>query len=141
MSYWVTVYRSAWVALAVLALAGSTVLFTPKWKEYREYQRRQADAADKLRLEEEELKVLKMKEERFQRDPRFVEEIAHDLGLAKSNEVIFKFHDEGPMSPSGLPVRTELRAPAVAPTNAHPAAATNGHTATKPRAATPRPHR
>ena len=141
MSYWVGVYRSAWVALAVLALAGAAVLFAPKWKEHREYQRRQAEAADKLRLEEEMLKILKMKEDRFQRDPRFVEQIAHDLGLAKTNEVIFKFHDEGTLSPTGLAVRLEPRTPrAVTPTNAHPAI-TNGHSILKPRPATPRTHR
>ena len=140
MSYWVTVYRSAWVALVVLAVAGAAVLFMPKWREYREYQRRQVEAADKLRLEEEMLKVLKMKEDRFQRDPRFVEQIAHDLGLAKTNEVIFKFHDEGALSPTGLAIRTAPRPPVAAPTNGH-AAATNGHPAVKARPANPRNHR
>ena len=91
---WQLIYRSAWVALFIMGMIGATVAFLPKWREHRQLQRERAAAEEALRLEEEMLKVLKMKQERFQRDPRFVEQIAHDLGMARPDEVIFKFHND-----------------------------------------------
>ena len=103
MSYWVAVYKFMWGALIALLLLGAAFAFIPKWREYSEYQRRRAEAADRIRLEEEMLKVLKNKQDRFMRDPRFVTQIAHDLGLASTNELIIKFQTDEAVVPSRLP--------------------------------------
>ena len=103
MSYWVAIYKFMWGALIALLLLGAAFAFIPKWREYSEYQRRRAEAADRIRLEEEMLKVLKNKQDRFMRDPRFVTQIAHDLGLASTNELIIKFQTDEAVVPSRLP--------------------------------------
>ena len=97
MSYWVVIYRAGWIALAVLGIVGASVAFVPKWKEYREYQHRTSEMAREEALEQELINLLKAKQERFRTDPRFVVRIAHDLGLARSNEVIFRFQQEEPV--------------------------------------------
>jgi len=96
VSYWVVIYRTGWIALAVLGLVGASVAFVPKWKEYRDYQRRNTEMAREEALEQEMLNLLKSKQERFRTDPRFVVRIAHDLGLARSNEVIFRYQGDAP---------------------------------------------
>jgi cell division protein FtsB len=123
---WQLIYRSAWVALFVMGLVGASVAFIPKWQEHRALQRQRAAAEEALRDEEEMLKVLKMKQERFQRDPRFVEQIAHDLGMAKPDEVIFKFHDEA--------VAAKIAALTNAPPSPPPAATNRPTAAARPAA-------
>ncbi len=114
MSYWVVIYRVGWLALVVLGVVGASVVFVPKWNEYRDYQRRNSEMAREVALEDEMLKLLKGKQDRFRTDPRFLERIAHDLGLARSNEVLFRIHQDGaPVLP---------RPPAVTNPPARPAA-------------------
>jgi hypothetical protein len=118
MSYWIVIYRVGWVALVALGLVGASVAFVPKWKEYREYQRRSSEMAREEALEQEMINLLKAKQERFRTDPRFVVRIAHDLGLARSNEVIFRFQQEAPtLRPvaTNPPPRPAARPPATPP--------------------------
>ncbi len=96
MSYWNVIYRTAWLALAIMTLIGVLCLFLPRWREYHEYQRRRAELADQVRLEEEMLRVLRTRQERFRQDPRFVEQMAHDLGMARPGETLFKFRNDPP---------------------------------------------
>lgn len=94
MNFWKLIYKSAWVALGVLAVIGLAMLFWPKWKEYRGYEQRREEARRQIEEEEERYLHLKTQQERFRTDPRFVEQVAHDLGMAKTNEVLFKFKEE-----------------------------------------------
>lgn len=94
MSQWSTIYRFAWIALGVLVLIGMGFMFVPLIQEDREYQRREQALREEIRHDEERIRELRMKQERFQSDPAFVERIAHDMGLAKPNETIFRFIDE-----------------------------------------------
>lgn len=130
MSYWVVIYRTGWIALAVLGLVGASVAFVPKWNEYRGYQRRNTEMAREEALEQEMLNLLKSKQERFRTDPRFVARIAHDLGLARSNEVIFRFQGDAPPPPAvtSSPPRT--------PASQRPAASSHPSTPPRPRPAT-----
>jgi hypothetical protein len=134
VSYWVVIYRTGWIALAGLGLVGASVAFVPKWKEYRDYQRRNAEMAREEALEQEMLNLLKSKQERFRTDPRFVVRIAHDLGLARSNEVIFRYQGDAPPPPA---VTTSPPRP---PPSHRPAASSHPVTQPRPRpATTPRP--
>ncbi len=48
-----------------------------------------------IQREAEQLRMLKLKQEKLQEDPRFIEKIAReDLGYAKPGETIFRFVDE-----------------------------------------------
>lgn len=102
MRLWNLLYRGAWIALAALIAAGAAGMIVPKWREYRAAQARKAEAEERVRLEEEMLGLLKERQERFARDPRFVQQLAHDLGMARPNEVLFRFRypdpgeDDGP---------------------------------------------
>ena len=94
MNFWKTVYRTAWAIFAGLALAAAAIVFIPKWREYQEYHRRRAEAQELMRMENDRLNLLKQKQERFETDPRFVERMAHEQGLARPGEVIFRFHGD-----------------------------------------------
>ncbi|MBU0676643.1 MAG: septum formation initiator family protein [Verrucomicrobia bacterium] len=100
MSAWVLIYRFSWGVLAILIIVGVACMFWPQYMEYRENQRRVDELEQEIQLEEELLKSLKRKQERFRSDPRFVEQIAREMGLAKSGETVFKFLDDSPYTAS-----------------------------------------
>jgi cell division protein FtsB len=101
MSFWVGLYRVAWMALAVLALVGMLAAFAPPIRQYRELRRMEAELQEEIRLKEEILHHLKDQQERLQSDPDFVEKIAREeLGLARPGETVFKFADDEPQTAS-----------------------------------------
>jgi cell division protein FtsB len=85
-----TICRVFWLVSAVLALAASAMVFVPKWREYRNYQRKLAEMEEDVRRENDRLNLLRRNQERFRTDPHFVERMAHDHGLARPDEVLFK---------------------------------------------------
>ncbi len=100
MSGWKTVVRAAWLTFAIIALAASAAVFTPKWREYRGYQRKLAEMQEAERIENDRLNQLRLNQERFQTDPVFVERLAHEHGLARPGEVLFKIPaDKDPERP------------------------------------------
>ena len=94
MSHWSVIYRFVWIALGTLILIGMGFMFVPLIQEDREYQRREQALREEIRHDDERIRKLRMQQERFQSDPAFVERIAHEMGLAKPNETIFRFIDE-----------------------------------------------
>ena len=96
MISWDAVYKGAWAVLISLLIIGGVCMFIPKLQEYRRYQSTAAKLAEDTRQEEEIIKHLKMQQERFRTDPRFVEFVAHEMGMVKSNETIFTFIDDLP---------------------------------------------
>ncbi len=94
MSYWTVINRFVWVALAVLVLVGMGFMFVPLINQDRELQRRESALQEEIRLDQERVRELQLKQERFRSDPAFIERIAHELGLAKPNETVFRFIDE-----------------------------------------------
>ncbi len=80
--------------MAGLLLLAIGHIFIPQYQEYRELQRRELALRDDIRVQEEGLRALKLKQERFQTDPSFVERIAHDIGLARPDETVIRFVDE-----------------------------------------------
>jgi cell division protein FtsB len=94
MSYWSTIYRFAWIALAVLVLIGMGFMFVPLIQQDREFQRRENELRDEIQHSEERIRELRLKQERFQSDPAFIERVAHEMGFAKPNETIFRFIDD-----------------------------------------------
>ena len=94
MNFWVIVYRFSWVTLVAMVFFGIIIMSVPQFRQYQEYQRREQALQEQIQQERETLKHLKEKQERFKSDPRFVEMIAHEKGLAKPEETIFKFIDD-----------------------------------------------
>ena len=101
MSFWVFIYRIAWVLLVVLITIGIFSLFYPQYRQYRGYKDRQTELREQIRHENELIQTLKSKQHKFEHDPEYVEHIAHEMGLAKPNETIFKFVEDETNRPSG----------------------------------------
>ncbi len=93
MNIWSTIYKGAWVVLLIVVAATIMRLFTPKWNEFRAVQETKSRLEEEIRLTEELISNYRQKQERFQNDPLFVERMAHEAGLAKDNETIFRFED------------------------------------------------
>lgn len=95
MNIWSFIYRASWVILAILALIALGYAVYPRVLSYRELERREAQLAEELRIEEDMLRALKERQDRLQNDPGFVEKIAREeIGLARPGETVFKFVDE-----------------------------------------------
>ncbi len=90
MSIWTAIYRLSVVAAFGLLAAVAAFGIVPKWRAMQDYRRRKEDLERQIAIEEELTKLLRQKQERFRTDPRFVERIARDLGLARSNEVLYR---------------------------------------------------
>jgi cell division protein FtsB len=104
MSIWVIIYRFAYAVLALLLLSALAWVFYPPLRDARQLERKRSVLEEEIRLDREMLKLLKEKQERLLRDPRFVERIAREeLGLAKPGETVFKFTDEEPAAAKARP--------------------------------------
>jgi cell division protein FtsB len=93
MFNWNLIYRTTCGLLILVLLVAGALTFMPKIKTLRTVQAEKAKEEDLERQERELLQALKEKQDRFARDPRFVQQIAHDMGMAKPGEVLFKFQD------------------------------------------------
>jgi cell division protein DivIC len=70
-------------------------LFMPKIERQKELRVRENAVRQDIQREAEQLRMLKLKQEKLQEDPRFIEKIAReDLGYAKPGETVFRFVDE-----------------------------------------------
>jgi cell division protein FtsB len=104
MKLWMMVMRVLQGLFIALILALVVLMFEPKLQEYQNLRRLEAQRREEVREQEERHKALRLKQERFVNDPRFVETLAHDLGLARSNEVLFRIQTE-PVSAGPPPAR------------------------------------
>lgn len=104
MNIWVAIYRSAWGVLAVLLIIGLVCIFLPKCNHLRQLQLRKGELQAENRELEAMTRDLQAKQERFGRDPAFVERIARETGMVKQGEVVFQFTN---------PAETEATAPPV----------------------------
>jgi cell division protein FtsB len=94
MNHWVSIYRLAWVLAVVLLVIGLIGVFMPKTNRLRELQRTKADLQSQNRTVEVQVKDLKQKQERFDTEAGYLERVAHEQGLVKPNEVVFKFTND-----------------------------------------------
>ncbi|MBR3582905.1 MAG: septum formation initiator family protein [Kiritimatiellae bacterium] len=95
MSFWRNLYRVFLVAAAALVAVILVRFFMPKFQEERRLRARLEEARQDVRRTAEQLRELKLKQERLREDPRYVEKIAReDLGLAKPGETVFRFVEE-----------------------------------------------
>ena len=113
MNIWSFVYRVSWIALVIMALIATVFFFAPRWHEYQTYQVRRAEQLRLLQEKEALIKSYKDMQERFQTDPQFVVQLAHDLGMAKPGEIVFKF-SEG-MAVTTTPARAGSSQPSTNP--------------------------
>jgi len=88
---WNIIYRYAALAAVLLALIGVVFAFLPKVSQFKNYRETKTTLEAEIRSEEEQIKELHLKQEKFSTDKHFVQKIAHEIGFAHEGEVIFQF--------------------------------------------------
>jgi cell division protein FtsB len=91
MNAWELVYKVAWVFLTILCAVWVVCMFIPKVKQIGDLQTKKADLQEQDARLENSVKELKDKQELFTTDPAFVEKTAREIGMVKTNEMLFKF--------------------------------------------------
>ena len=86
--------KISWVVLVILilsAVVGIYLAITPKVHQMNDYQARSDALQQKINETVLRERALKEKQRRFVSDPTFVERVAHEVGYAHTNELIFQF--------------------------------------------------
>ena len=92
MNIWLTIYRRACVAFAVILVVAIIALFLPKVRQAQERARRAAVIEKENHVKEEQTRRLRQQQKRFVSDPKYVERVAREeLGKARPGETIFRF--------------------------------------------------
>jgi len=95
MNVWKFTQRLSLLAIVALTVGIVLRLFLPLLDRQKELRAKEAALREDIQTEAEQLRMLKLKQEKLQEDPRFIEKIAReDLGYAKPGETVFRFVDE-----------------------------------------------
>ena len=95
MNVWKFTQRICLILSVALLVAIVASCFLPLIERQKELRAREAALREDIQKEAERLRMLKLKQQRLQEDPRFVEKIAReDWNYAKPGETIFRFVDE-----------------------------------------------
>jgi len=94
MNHWVTIYKLAWGIVVILVTIALISAFIPKIQRYHDSYSKRAECQDENRRLASDLKKIRDKQERFSSDPLFVERTARDIGMAKPDEIVFKYTNE-----------------------------------------------
>jgi cell division protein FtsB len=89
--WWRIIYRVALVLLAMVVPVGIACFFLPKCDRLRVLQSQKTVLEDENQRIEALTRELRAKQERFATDTNFVERTAREVGMAKSNEIVFRF--------------------------------------------------
>ena len=92
--YWNLINRIVLVAVAAMAVVGIVLAFTPKVRQIREYQETRDVLQQRIDITIAGERELKEKQRRFRTDPGYVERVAHEVGYAREDEVIYHFDEE-----------------------------------------------
>ena len=95
MNPWKTIIAICWVLLLLLLFGMSWHLFRPLIERQQSLRARQEELRRDIQKSAEDLRMLRLKQEKLQTDPAFIERIAREeLGYAKPGETVFKFVDD-----------------------------------------------
>jgi len=86
-------YRIAFILVLVIFTIGVIILFVPKRNEYRKLQQTRDKLVQQNELKAQQIKDLKIKQERFTTEPSFVERTAREAGMVSKDEVVYRFKD------------------------------------------------
>jgi len=91
MGYLPKVYWYGLVLLGLLLVGVVVCVFTPKVEALRAMQRKRAAVEAENREQEAGVRGLQEKQSRFLSEEGFVERTAHEAGMVRPDEVVFKF--------------------------------------------------
>ena len=95
MNVWKFTQRICLIAIVALVVGIVLKLFLPLLDRQEDMRARDAALRQDMQKDAEYLRMLRLKQEKLQEDPRFIEKIAReDLNYAKPGETIFRFVDE-----------------------------------------------
>ena len=95
MNVWKFIQRPCLLASVGLVVGIVLRLFLPKIEEQKRLRAQTETLRQDIQREAEHLRQLRLKQEKLQEDPRYIEKIAReDLNYAKPGETIFRFVDE-----------------------------------------------
>jgi cell division protein FtsB len=93
MNWWAAIYRFACGVVVLLSLAALVCVFLPKCHRLRELQRRRLHIEEQNRRLEARIHDLLEKERQFKTNPAFVERIAREAGMSRTNETVYRLDD------------------------------------------------
>jgi cell division protein FtsB len=94
MNCWEIIYKVSWIVLAILCAVCVVCMFKPKMRLMDSLQTKTADMREQKAQLEAGIRDFEEKRERFNNDPAFVEQTAREIGMVKTNEVLFKFTNQ-----------------------------------------------
>lgn len=95
MNVWKFTQRICLIAIVALVVGIVLRLFLPLLDRQEALRAQEETLRQDIQREAEQLRLLRLKQEKLQEDPRFIEKIAReDLNYAKPGETIFRFVDE-----------------------------------------------
>ena len=92
--YWNLINRIVLIAIGAMAVAGVVLAFAPKVKQMQAYQKTRDTLQQRVEVTIASEKELRSKQRRFRSDPSYVEKVAHEVGYARKDEVIYHFPEE-----------------------------------------------
>jgi hypothetical protein len=92
--YWNLINRVVLAAISVMALVGIVLAFTPKVKQIQAYREIRDELQQRIEITVAGERELKEKQRRFLTDAGYVERVAHEVGYAREDEVIYHFAEE-----------------------------------------------
>lgn len=95
---WTTLYKVASAIIVGAVIVAMVCIFIPKIQKHHELQDRKTAATEGQQKLKEEIRDLRVKQDRFASDPVFVERTARENNYVKPDEVVFKFTNDPPSS-------------------------------------------
>lgn len=80
--------------VSVLLMGAAFVGFVPQIRKYHSHEDRLRELRQDLAREESRLQDLRVRQDRFQNDRDYVKKVAHEIGMAEPNEMVFRFYQE-----------------------------------------------
>ncbi len=91
---WLIITRVFWLIVFGGIVVGFVALFTPKYAQYNELNRRVREMQESNRELASAIRRLESQQQRFVSDPSFVERTARELGMAKPGEIVYKYFSD-----------------------------------------------
>lgn len=93
MNYFSIIIRFALAILIVAAVAGLLLLFFPKYRSLEYLHKQRGARATEIRELETEIAELETNQRQFRSNPDFVERVARESGMVKTNEFVYKLEE------------------------------------------------
>ena len=92
---WGAVYKFGWWIIGVVVVLLLVLLgFVPKFRHLSELQRKREELREEAQRQEMIAQDFRQKQERFTRDPAYVERVAKEAGMIRPDELVFRLTNE-----------------------------------------------